>query len=222
MSSGAACSDGGGSDASVDIDNGACGSMLRFTGEYVDWDTHKAFCGINNATLTLAGGGSMSSTSPNGRFDMCIPSTGEFQRIDITQPSAMSACSVPSSTYAIPTILVARKDVITHGAMFSGRAFTTKRENTFFPEILQPYDPTRAQVFVHVVGTPRKVSLLVGHGPAQIVSGTGWVEGDTGAEVFFPNVLAQGTAMITISSGIGGGLIPVVPGSITNVTLIGN
>lgn len=224
-----ACGDDGGSggpiDAPfvpVDIDNGSCGDQIRFTGEYLDWDSDASFCGINEALLEVDGGGAMDSTAPNGRFDLCVPDQATT-RLTITQPLAMSQCTVPASSYSIPVIAVANKMVIQAGAFWSGRAFTTARQATFFQSIGVAFDSNKAQVFVHVDGTtPRAVSLTATHGPVQAVTGTAWAPGDTGSDVFFPNVdVGAGSTMLTVAGGaIGTGSIPLVAGTITNVTVL--
>src|ERR1041384_5605644 len=79
----------------VDIDNGTCGSMVRFTGEYVDWDsvdTGGIFCGILGAVFQVQDGGTKGMpTPPNGRFDLCIPDA-PVVLLDITPPAAASQC----------------------------------------------------------------------------------------------------------------------------------
>jgi hypothetical protein len=219
-----ACGDDGGTvDATtaVDIDNGSCGDMLRFTGEYVDWDSDAAFCGVFGAVLEVAGGGGMDSTSPNGRFDLCIPDSPTIT-LEVTQPSGNSPCAVPASGYTVDTIIVADQAVILGGGFFSARAFTTGRQATYFASIGEAFDPTKAQVHVHVEGPARAVSLGVAHGPTQAVAATSWGAGDTGKEVFFPNVeVGAGTTMLTVAGGaIGTGSIPLIAGTITNVTVL--
>lgn len=225
----AACSacgdDGATTDAAivVDIDNGSCGDQLRFTGEYVDWDTDASFCGIGNAVVEVEGGdGAMDTTAPNGRFDLCIPRTSATTTLVVTQPSGMSMCSSPASTYTVPTNLVANRDVILAGGFFSGRAFTTARQTTFFQGAGLTFDPTKAHVFVHVGGMPRAVSLAAAHDPAQAIVATAWAPGDTGHDVFFPNVdVGSGTTMLSVAGGaIGTGSIPLVAGTITNVSVL--
>jgi len=210
----------------VDIDNGSCGDQIRFTGEYVDWDSHKSFCGINEALIEVTGG-SMDSTAPNGRFDLCIPDASTT-RLDVTQPTAMSQCTVPPAAYTIPTILFAQKAVIQSGGFFSARAFTAMRQTSFFAMVGAAFDPTKAQVFVHIDGPERTVSLAATHATAQAVrSGTAsndWVPGAQGVDVFFPNVdVGGGTTMLsTDTAAIGTGSIPLVAGTITNVSLKAN
>jgi hypothetical protein len=221
----AGCGDDGGAvDASivVDIDNGSCGDQLRFTGEYVDWDTDAAFCGIGMATVEVDGDGAMDTTAPNGRFDLCIPRTSATTRLVVTQPSGMSPCSNPASSYTVPVILHAQRDVILAGGFFSGRAFTMARQASFYTAAGLTFDATKAHVFVHVNGTPRAVSLAAPHAAAQAISGTAWAAGDTGRNVFFPNVdVGSGTTMLTVAGGaIGAGSIPLVAGTITNVSVL--
>lgn len=205
----------------VDFDNGSCGNMLRFTGEYVDLDSQTAFCGIFNAVIEVAGGGAMDSTAPNGRFDLCIPDA-PTTRLDVMQPAGNSQCTVPAAAYTVPTIFIANKDVILSGAMFSGRAFTTERQTSFFQDqVGAAFDPAKAQVFVHVSGSAQTVTLAAAHGPAQVATATGWEAGDTGTDVFFPNVdVGGGTTQLTVSNSTAGtGAIPLVAGTITNVTV---
>lgn len=207
----------------IDLDNGSCGDMVRFTGEYVDWDSHTSFCGIFNAVVQVEGGGAMDTTAPNGRFDLCVPDAATT-RLDVTQASGDSQCAVPAAPYTVPAIFVADKQVIRAGAMFSGRAFTTARQASFFTDAVgEAFDPTKANVFVHVAGAPRTLALAAAHGPAQTITGTpgDWAAGAMGTDVFFPNVdVGTGTTMLTAAEGaVGTGPIPLVAGTITNVAL---
>jgi len=81
--------------------------------------------------------------------------------------------------------------VILAGGFWSGRGFTMTR---------QAVDPAKAQVFVHVNGTPRQVSLAAMHGPAQARMTESWALGDTGQDVFFPDVDPAGGATM-LSAG---------------------
>jgi hypothetical protein len=112
--------------------------------------------------------------------------------------------------------------VILAGGFFSGRAFTVARQTTFFQSVGAPFDATKAQVFVHVNGMPRAVSIAAAHGTTQAIVATTWGAGDTGHEVFFPNVeVSGGTTMLTVAGGaIGTGSIPLVAGTITNVSVL--
>jgi hypothetical protein len=223
-----ACGDDGGKagDAAIvfpDIDNGSCGDQLRFTGEYVDWDNDASFCGIAEALFEVPGG-AMDTTAPNGRFDLCIPRAPATTLVDITPPTASSQCTVPPAGYAVPSIAVASPAVILAGNLFHGSNFTTVRQQSFFMDAGLTFDPTKAQVFVHVDGTARAVSIDAAHGTAQAIVATTWAAGDTGKDVFFPNVdVGGGTTMLTVAGGaIGTGAIPLVAGKMTNVNVIAN
>lgn len=220
----AACGDDGATiDAAivVDIDNGSCGDQLRFTGAYVDWDsTDLSFCGIGAAVVEVEGDGAMDTTAPNGRFDLCIPRMNVQTRLTVTQPTGMSQCTTPPAVYTIPTLLVAHRDVILAGGVFNGRAFTAARQATFFQDAGLTFDPATAQVVVNVSGNPRAVSLAATHDAVQAFTTT-WAPGDTGAAVFFPNVeVGNGSTTVTVAGGaIGTGPIPLVAGTLTNVTV---
>ena len=214
------CGDDGGSvDATpactVSFDNGSCGDQLRFTGEYVDWDDDATFCGIFEAQFELAGGG-MDSTAPNGRFDLCIPGSAN---VDVTPSANMSQCTQPASTYARSAIAVANEEVQRCGAAWSGRNFTVAREASLGVTL----DAAKAQVFVHIDQGSRTIALAANHGATQAVVDAAWAAGDTGHEVFFPNVdVGGGTTALTITGGaaLGAGDIPLVANKITMVTVL--
>src|SRR5512146_1481945 len=76
-----------------DIDNGSCGSMVRFTGEYIDWDSSTdVFCGIKDAVFQVEGVDAKVNTAPNGRFDLCAPDQ-PIVLVDITPPTMASPCA---------------------------------------------------------------------------------------------------------------------------------
>jgi hypothetical protein len=212
------CGGGSGSvDAAPDIDNGTCGAMLRFTGEYVDWDNDTTFCGLPGSVFTIPGVGPRTISAPNGRVDLCIPDQATTL-IDITPPATIPDCKVvsdPQLKYSLPGIAVASKAVILTGKPWSGRSFIAGR---------QTYDPAKAQVFVHIEGPARAVSLDAahGHGPTQAVATTTWAPGDTGHEVFIPDVdPAGGSATLSVAGGaIGDGSIPLVAGKMTTLTVV--
>jgi hypothetical protein len=208
-----ACGEDGPNDAMVpvDIDNGTCGSMVRFTGEYVDWDeSGSEFCGVFGAMFRARDGGGMGSTAPNGRFDLCVPDQ-PITLVDITPPSQPSNCAPSGGTYTMPGIAVASKNVIFAGAFWAGRSFVMGR---------QTVDPTKAQVFVHVHGAPRRVLIDAMHGQAQARNGT-WEPGDTGQEVFFPDVeIGSGETTISAMGAVVPDRIPLVAGTMTNVTIV--
>lgn len=212
----AACSGGSGSaDAAPDIDNGTCGAMLRLTGEYVDWDNDTLFCGIFNAQLTVQGGGGPHSLPPNGRIDICVPDQ-PTTLIDIAPPAAPPQCLVDRTrNYTLPALAVVSKAVILAGVDWSGRNFVQGRETV---------QAGKAHVFVHISGPARAVSLDAAHshGPIQAVVTDTWAPGNTGHEVFIPDVdPAGGTAMLSVVGGaIGAGAIPLMADKITTLTVV--
>lgn len=215
---------GGGDDAPLDatplpdIDNGSCGDQLRFTGEYVDWDSGAAFCGIFEATFTARDDGPMDSTAPNGRFDTCIPRDAAQVVFDIAPPAAASECTSPPSTYPLPGLAIATPDVILAGGFWSGRNLTMDRLGSLGVTL----DPTKAHVFVHVDGTPRAVTVAAAHDAPQARNADTWAAGDTGSDVFFPNVeVGGGQTTVSVDGGAtGAGDVPVEAGTITNVSVI--
>lgn len=219
----AACNgDGAPSDGpfTIDIDNGACGELINFTGELVDWDSDTSFCGVFNARFQIQDDGAMDVTAPNGRFELCVPDRA-VTLLDVTPPAADSPCASPPSPYPLAGIAVANRDVIRAGAFFSVRSFTAARRDSFFAQAGFSFAPALAQVFVHVHGSPRPVSLDASHAPAQANVGGAWMAGDTGANVFFPNVdPSAGEAMLSVDRGaIGTGMIPLAAGRFTYVTV---
>jgi hypothetical protein len=210
------CGGGSGSvDAAPDIDNGTCGAMLRFTGEYVDWDNDTAFCGLPGSVFTIPGVGDKTIAAPNGRIDFCIPDQPTTQ-MDIRPPATVPECKTDkTNTYQLPGIAVANKAVILAGGTWSGRTFVQGRES---------YDPAKAQVYVHVDGPAHAVSLDAAHSPGQIqaVATNMWAPGDTGHEVFIPDVdPSGGSAMLSVAGGaIGAGSIPLVAGKMTTLTVV--
>lgn len=209
----AACSDGG-DDAQIPpgFDNGTCGEMIRFTGEYVDWDESATmFCGVFGATFQARDGGGTSSTAPNGRFDLCVPNQA-LTLVDVTPPAQPSMCNASKGTYTLPAIAVASRRVLFAGGAWSGRGFVMGR---------QAVDAAKAQVFVHVDGPPREVALEAAHGPAQARNGDAWAPGASGQDVFFPDVeVGGGKTKIVASGATVPDSIPLVAGTVTSATIL--
>lgn len=209
---------GGGSgavDAAPDIDNGMCGAMLRLTGDYVDWDYATTFCGLPGSVFTIPGVGPKTIVAPNGRVDFCIPDQATTQ-MDITPPTMVPDCQTDkTSTYQLSGIAVANKAVILAGGTWRGSTFVQGRES---------YNPAKAQVYVHVDGPAHAVSLDVAHSTGQIqaLATNTWAPGDTGHEVFIPDVdPSGGSAMLSVAGGaIGAGSIPLVAGKMTTLTVV--
>jgi hypothetical protein len=220
----AACDgDDGPSDGpfTIDIDNASCGDRINFTGEFVDWDNDTRFCGINEAIFQVQGDGPQDNTAPNGRFESICIANQPVVLLDVTPPTGNSVCTDPPSPYPLSGIAVANRDVIRAGGFFSARSFTTARRDSFFAQAGFSFAPALAQVFVHVHGTPRAVSIGAAHAPAQAIAATTWAPGDTGRDVFFPNVdPAAGSTTLSVAGGaIGTGTIPLAAGKFTYVSV---
>jgi hypothetical protein len=225
LSASVACDGCGGGGSAVDAtpisdayDPGTCGTDLRFTGEIVDWDVEAAFCGIFDAHVAVRDGGPTANTAPNGRYDVCVSADAQLTLADVTPSTVNSECTTPPSTYPLPLLLVGSRAAIFAGGFNSARAFTTAREATLGLTI----DAAKAHVLVHVDGIQRAVALAAAHDAAQANAATTWAAGDTGHEVFFPNVDPTGGATVLSVTGgaIGSGTIPLEPGKITEISVL--
>jgi hypothetical protein len=201
-------------------DGGTNTTPVSFMGEYVDWDSSDTgtFCGIFKATWTSHDDATVTdSSNPNGRIMLTLPGASRM-RIDITPPAGGSECSTPAGQlYAIPGIAIVDHAVADAQGEYSARAFSTMRQTAF------GYDATKAQVMIHVDGTPGSVTLTGDHAATQAFDGTTWAAGDTGVNVFFPNVdPGSGTASVGMSGATGTGDVPVVAGTFTYLTILAN
>lgn len=120
----------------------------------------------------------------------------------------------------MPALIVGSHAAILAGGFNSARMFTTTREATLGVTI----DRSKAHVLVHVDGAQRPVALAAAHDASQAITASVWAAGDTGHDVFFPNVdPAGGTTMVTVTGGaIGTGSIPLVAGTITELSVLAN
>lgn len=214
----AGCSDSGGTakDASTDVPTDSmCGAGTFFTGEIIDWDSTTAkFCGVYNSILTVAGqsaAGDMSN--PNGRFELCVPHQA-LTEVDVAHSAKQSECAMSKDVYPVPAVLFAEQAVIDAGGMFSARAMTQMRQTDMFKTIGTGFNAAKAQLVVHVDGAQRQVSISVSaHDTTQKFDGAAWAAGDTGTDVFFPNV-DPGSVQITVAGN--------TVGSPATVTLVAN
>lgn len=127
-----------------------------------------------------------------------------------------------TGSYPVSANLVAEQAVIDANGLFSARAMTQARQDAMFAQIGQPYSAIQAQLIVHVGGTPRQVSLSANHAATQRFDGTTWAAGDTGGDVFFPNV-DPGSVQVTVTGGaIGTTTLTLEKGAYTYVSVIAN
>ena len=229
-----ACSDGGAKlkdaspDTPVDTAPGTC-SEVNFAGEYIDWDaTDQSFCGVFGATWTVRGDATRTRmTPPNGRVQLCLPRQAQTL-IDVVPPTAGSECAglagMPMNTYPLQGVTIASEAVIAGGGIYSARAMVQFRLTSMFAQIGQPMAADHGQLVVHVNGTPRAVSLSATHDATQRFDGTTWAAGDTGSDVFFPNVdLSKGAVSVTMTgTAAGTGSYTLEPGKMTYLSVIAN
>ena len=188
------------------------------TGELVDMESTDTgfFCGIMGATVTVHGDSSQTvMTNPNGRIENLTIHEARAQ-LDIMPPAAMSQCSNPPSIYTMPAVMIVDAQVAASGAIISARMPTMADAANF------SIDTSKAQVLVHVDGMARAVSITGNHDATKAFNGSTWAAGDTGENVFFPNVdPASGTTLVSMSNSQGTGSVPLVAGSFTFLTIVG-
>ena len=205
--------------------DGPCAGKLFYTGEIIDWDaTENVFCGVFQATVQVHGDSTRTDqTNPNGRFQLCLAPAATTQ-VDITPPTTTSQC-VTAGLYQIPGIAIANQQVIATGKTISERMIGMDRVMPFFTGLGVTYDSTKAIVFVHVEGMAHPVASGAAHDTAIAWDGTTWAAGNSGVNVVFPNTdVTSGTTAISVTGGtaVGTGSVPVVAGTFTYVTIVGN
>jgi hypothetical protein len=157
----------------------------------------------------------------NGRFEVCVAQQGQTI-VDVTQSTTASRCAAVAGVYPVRGVLIADPAVTAINAQsFSARAMTQARQDAMFTQIGSAYDPAKAQLVVHVAGTPHAVAISSAHAASQRYDGSNWAAGDTGAYVFFPNV-GPGPTTITIAGAVGPGSVTLEAGAYTYVTFIAN
>ena len=206
---------------------GMCGAEATLAGEMIDWDsTETQFCGVAGAVWTVRGDASRSKTTPpNGRLAMCLAHQAQTL-LDVTPPSGGSQCpglfGMPMNTYPLAAVAIIPDAVLAAGGSFSVRAMVQSRMTSMATQIGAPFDAGAGQLYVHVDGAARQVSISAGHGPTQRFDGTRWAAGDTGSDVLFPNVaLGGGPVAVSVAGGaIGTGSFTLEPGKMTYLTVV--
>ena len=196
-------------DAAID---GPCATGRYVTGELVDIDsTTTVLAGISNATFTQRGGTATDITSPNGRFEMCVPSTTTYL-FDVDTPAHVDAIA-----YFEVEALVARP--------ISFRTWTLARAATFYTARgLPAYNPAKAHVLVFLAGDRSNLTLSGGsYDTPQAGNDDGspgtytWTAGASGRYVLFPNVDPTAGEVMVIGDLSGPHTVPVAAGKITLV-----
>lgn len=209
------------------VDAGKCGANAFFTGEHVDWDeSDAAFCGVFNSTWKVRGSSDATmsdTTSPNGRFELCIPAQTADVILDVTPDTAASQCPNVAGNYPLRGIAIANAKVqaeLPAGRFFSARSYTLARGNSFYTQIGASYDPAKGALFIHTVGAPKPIAITTPHDTAEAYDGTLWAAGATGVNVYFPNVAAGTTTIQAATNTVGPTTVPIEANTITYVTLI--
>lgn len=214
-------------DAAPDTPPGMCGAEATLSGEMIDWDsTETAFCGVAGAVWTVRGDTSRTKTTPpNGRLAICLAHQAQTT-LDVTPPSSGSGCpglsGMPMNTYPLASVAILPDAVLAAGATFSVRAMVESRMASMSTQIGTPFNLADGQLYVHVQGTPRAGSISTRHSPTQRFDGTTWAAGDTGSDVFFPNVSID-TGPVTVSvagDAIGAGSYTLEAGKMTYLTVV--
>lgn len=211
--------------AEVDAYAGPCGIRgYLFTGTFVDWDaTAAAPCPIAGATWTIHSDPRSVTTDATGSFSICLATFDPL--LDVAPPAAPSSCATSPGTYTLPGIALATPAVVEAGGAFVARAMTSARVTSFFTQIGSSFDATKGDLLVHVDGSPRAVSISSPHDAVQAFDGSSWAPGDTGGDVFFPNIDLTGadTTDVELSGGAQGtGAVPLAPGTITYMAVLTN
>ena len=201
-------------DAAIDAPVDAmCAGELFLTGAYVDWDSTDAnFHGVAFATFALDAT-HMDQASPNGRIEMCVPSTG---RSNIKVTSNTGDAHLAGHFMADPA-------VFTNGRIFAARGITPTRAASFFTAQSLTYDDTKADLIVEQLGGPVALTLTGATAGATLTSpdGIAWSAGNDGKFVLFANVTVTATPHLA-GPAIGAGDVPMVNGEWTMTTVVGS
>ncbi len=194
---------------------------FAFTGTFVDWDsTSAAPCPIAGATWTATYDDHRTTTTDAaGVFTLALASYTAL--VDVTPPAEPSICA--RGTYALPGIAIAPPAVALAGGTVVARSLTQARVATFYAAIGSAFDPTRGNLLIHVNGTPRAFSITELHAAVQAYSGAVWSAGDTGVDVYFPNIeipMSKRATVTVAGNAIGLGAVQLAPGAITYMTVI--
>ena len=208
-------------DAAKPVDAGPDADLVDYnvTARYLDWDSTTSHpCPIVGAKwyadLDVS---RVAFTDDTGTFAIRLASYLWY--LDVEQPADTSACATPSSSYTIGAHALITPAVFYAGGHFVMRSLTDARAASY------SLDPSRGSLYVHVDGAPRAVSIDSASDPAQAFDGSTWSPGNSGSDVFFPNVDLGTSTMPTVSvegGAMGTGSVPLVAGTITYMTVVPN
>jgi hypothetical protein len=213
--------DAGGPDA----DAGPCGLYFyQQSAVFLDWDsTAAAPCAITGSRWYVHLDPRYETTDASGKLAICLASNNP--ELDIHPPTG-STCTTPPSTYSIPGLVIATRSVADAGGVLVARSLDDARIGPFYAGFGSAFDAAKGQLFVHLTGAPRAIAIGAPHAAAQAWGGTAWASGDTGGDVFFPNIdLGAGTTTdVSVAGGgaLGTGSVPLVAGTITYMAIVVN
>lgn len=195
-------------------DGTGCASML--VGELLDLDSSEAsFMGIPGATVSVEGRPDTATTTPpNGRLQLCIPTITDPVRVTIDGPSTY----LDSSVYIEPETLQQQA-----AAPITLRSFTEERAATFYAEHGSAFDSALGHLLVLQTADITDLTIDRTHDTkiaATDSNGTlTWSAGSGGRYVLFPNVVvAQPTATLSGDAG-DTHVVPIAAGKLTIVVL---
>jgi hypothetical protein len=198
--------------------------FYQLTAVFLDWDsTAAAPCAIADSRWYVHLTQGYRTTDAHGMLEICMGSNNP--ELDIQLPTTASACTTPPGTYLIPGLAIATRSVVDAGGGFVARSLDDARIGPFYASFGSTFDPAKGQLLVHVNGTPRAVSITAPHDPVQAFDGTAWAGGDTGGDVFFPNIDlgAAATTDVSVAGGaLGTGSVPLIAGTITYMAVVMN
>ena len=188
-------------------------------GELVDMNSTDTgfFCGILDATVTVHGDATqMDMTNPNGRIEGLTIHEARAQ-LDIAPPHGHVA------------VLAAGEHV--HDARDHDRRRAGRGERRG-DQRADVHGRERARLRLRLDARRRCSSTSTarrGRSRSRRCTrrrrrstAAAWAPGDTGANVFFPNVdPASGTTLVSMSGGLGAGSVPLAAGTFTFLTVVG-
>lgn len=212
-------------DAGPDAYAGPCGFYFyQLTAVYLDWDsTAAAPCAITGSRWYVHIDPRYETTDASGRLAICLASNNP--ELDIHPPPTASTCATPPGTYSIPGLAIATRSVADAGGVLVARSLDDARIGPFYAGFGSTFDAAKGQLFVHVIGAPRAVMITTAHDTVQAFDGAAWASGETGGDVFFPNIdLGAGaTTDVSVAGGaLGTGNVPLVAGTITYMAVVVN
>lgn len=199
--------DAGDPDAAVDATDGPparCPGQIFVTGEYTTWgSTPDQYKGIANAQWSARPPSTASdTTNPNGRVELCV-APEVVSVLDVTGGESAIDGSSDTLTGYLDAIFVADPAVYASAAnTFVAKGLTADEAAAFYAAEGPMFDPTKAQVLIHIQGPPVALTLdqLSLRFALTDENDTSWENDGTGYLVLFTNVSVGSNQVILTSS----------------------